>query len=215
VKLLAAALVLAGAAAHADSVVIDFTVEPTPQASRPLEANDVRKRFPHPHAKGKTCDPNRPNTPPDERMGGQLLPTITTTSAAITRKGAQVVYLIDYCPTGVRVPRTRRLLVLDGTKVVLDKELPAALLADELLAAVDIDGDGFSELVTSATIYRGGRNVVIANLVRASDLKVLGTWTAIEHCSPGSFDEQIMHRVTFSGGRFRDVASKRTCHYPP
>jgi hypothetical protein len=216
-RLPAFALLVAAAPARADAVVVDFTVDPTPAAQRPSQAEqaDLLRRFPHPHANTKTCDPNPPNTPADQRMGGQLLPTITSTRAAITRRGAQVVYLIDYCPTGVRVPRTRRLLVLDDAKVVLDKELPAALPADELLAAVDIDGDGFSELVATETIYRGGRNVVVAYLVRPSDLKVLGTWTAIEHCTPGRFPEENLHRVTFARGRFRDVASKRRCHYPP
>jgi hypothetical protein len=209
-KSLAFASLIAAAPAHADSVVIDFTVEPTPAAHQPTqnEHAGLLVRFPEP--KGKKCEIDRAQG----GLGGELLPTITSARGAITRKGAQLAYLIDYCPLpGVK--RTRRLLVLDGEKPVVDKQLPAGLHADELLAAVDIDGDGFSELVATETIYRGGRNVIVAYLVRPSDLKVLGTWTAIEHCTPGTFTEENRHRVTFASGRFRDVVTKRTCHYPP
>jgi len=221
-SLLCACLAIS-ATAHAapDTVVFDFTTDPAPRWNEPSqdEATELLRRFPHPHAGGKTCDPNRPGTPANQRMGGQLLPRITTARAAITRTGAaQVVYLIDYCPTGVRVPRTRRLLVLDGTKVALDHELPSAIPADELLATIDVDGDGRAELVATTTADRGGRNVVVAYLVSttaARDLRLLGTWTALEHCTPGTYPEQIMHRVTVAAGKFRDVASTQRCHYPP
>lgn len=219
---LCAALVMWAASARAD-VLFDFVADPDRRAAAPGRDEEARllARFPHPHAAGKTCDPNLPGTPPNERAGGQLMPRVTTIRAAVTRAtAAQDVYLIDYCATGVRVPRTRRLLVLDGGKVRFDRELDAGVPADEVLGAADVDGDGRAELLLSRTEYRGGRSVVSVQLVRLAKprLAVLGVWTGIEHCTPGKFDDAITHRVTYTRGRrpaFREATAKQHCYYPP
>lgn len=204
----------------ADSVVVDFSLDPKPESRQVANAvmTELLRRFPHPHANGKTCDPNYPNTPAKERAGGQLLPYITSVDAAITKKQKQTAYVIDYCPTGNGVPRTRRLLVLDGTAVAIDRELPASIPATAIIATTDIDGDGRAELVLTDTEHRK-RAVTVVYLVRAraTDLKLLGSWTGLEHCSVLEPPDEIVHRITAAGpdGPFKDTAIKRRCYYPP
>ncbi len=122
--------------------LVDFADDDAARAERAREAvvDALLQAFPHPHAAGRPCDPNRPGTRPDERMGGVLLPTITQVAGAFTRAGAsEIAFLIDYCPTGSGVPRTRRLLVLEAGVATFDHELLAS--------------EPFDEVTTSRCVY--------------------------------------------------------------
>lgn len=214
------ALLAIASPARADRVVIDFSADPKPEHRQLSDAamTELLRRFPHPHAEGKTCDPNRKETPPKERAGGQLLPYITSVDASVTSAARQTAYMIDYCPTGNGVPRTRRLLVLEGNSVVVDRELPASIPADAIIAAPDIDGDRRSELLLTST-ESNTRVVVTVHLVRVTknSLKLLGSWTGLEHCSVSAPPDEILHRITAAGtsGPFKDTAVARRCYYPP
>ncbi len=181
-------------------------------------------RFPHPHAKGKKCGLNYPTTPAKDRAQGTLLPRVTVVRGAFSRAGVeQAAYLVDYCPTGDGVPSTRRLLVLENDKVVIDHELGRAEVGDEVLHAVDVTNDGLAELLLLATLYRPGTSsLTVATLLQIAPGKprVLGRWDAIDHCSVlKNPDETTKHRITFrpddATPSFRDKATTERCFYPP
>ena len=129
------------APAQGELLLYDFAASERVSWKEPsqIEVDRLLQRFPHPHAAASAhCDPNSPGTPAAERMGGILLPRVTLVQGAFTSAGAvQTAHFIDYCPSGVGVPRTRRIVVLQGDTLALDHELDGALKADEVLRAVD------------------------------------------------------------------------------
>jgi hypothetical protein len=195
----------------------------TPSASTEESAALVA-RFPHPHAKGATCGLNYPTTPVKDRAQGTLLPRVTVVRGAFSRAGAeQSAFLVDYCPTGDRVPSTRRLLVLENDKLVVDHELGRAEVGDEVLLSIDVTKDGLAELLLLATLYRPGTSsLTVATLMQIAPGKprVLGRWDAIDHCSVlKNPDETTTHEISFrpdeTAPSFRDKATTERCFYPP
>jgi hypothetical protein len=212
--------------AAGETLLFDFSVDKALAWKEPTQAEFDRllQGFPHPHAPaGAACDPNYPGTPVTQRAGGILLPHITMLRGAFTRAGSstQTAYLIDYCLTGAGVPRTRRLLVLEKDSVELDHELAAAVQGEQLLHAADVNGDGRAELLMTASIYRDGKQSSGVELVQVSPgaPKLLGRWTAVVHCSPGTVKEKTVRRIFYrrKGGAllFRDEVLKQRCIYPP
>jgi hypothetical protein len=206
-----------------ERVVIDFRVRDAERAEVPGddESAALVRAFPHPHAAGKPCDPNLPGTPSGERMGGVLLPRVTQVAGSFTRPGAkEIAFVIDYCPTGAGVPRTRRLLVLESGKVNLDHELLAAEPFDEALTGSDVDGDGRDELLLTTSIFEDARSKVDLSVVtlRGATLTTLGTWRAVEHCDPRHAERtNLVLHVRMEGGApvFRDELTTSRCVYPP
>jgi hypothetical protein len=150
-----------------------------------------------------------------------LLPRVTRVRGAFTRgEATQSAYVIDYCPTGVGVPRTRRLLVLEGETVELDHEFGDDVRAEEILHAADVNGDGLSEVLLTGSVFRSDRSVTEAVLLqlRPGRPTVLGKWTALAHCSPPN-DERTGQRIFFrvNGGAaiFRAQSVTERCFYPP
>ncbi|APR88277.1 hypothetical protein A7982_13626 [Minicystis rosea] len=129
--------------------------------------------------------------------------------------------MIDYCPSGVGVPRTRRLLVLDGAAIALDHELDESVQGEEILRATDVDGDGRAEVLMTVLAFRAGRSFTDVSLFQLSPKRrALGRWTAVAHCSPGRTpDDQTTRRifVRMKGGTplFRDEAVTEPCFYAP
>ncbi|MBL8742590.1 MAG: hypothetical protein JNK04_15895, partial [Myxococcales bacterium] len=77
-----------------------------------LEVEGLVARFPHPEAKaGTTCRANDPNEP-QKKVQESFATAIAGSFSAAGAK--EMAFLIDYCPTGLGVPRTRRVIVLDG-----------------------------------------------------------------------------------------------------
>lgn len=87
-----------------------------------------------------------------------------------------------------------------------------------IIAAPDIDGDRRSELLLTST-ESNTRVVVTVHLVRVTknSLKLLGSWTGLEHCSVSAPPDEILHRITAAGtsGPFKDTAVARRCYYAP
>ncbi len=213
----AAVLGVTRAAAAAPVVVFDFTTDEMPRAVQigDAELRGVLVAFPAP-----TPSPRAKPTAPCD-----VQPRVTSVTGPLVpaRPGSQTAYLLDYCPTASG-PRPRRLVVQDGTATLVDRVLPAAVPADEVLAAVDVDGDGAAELVLTGDTMRGDRTRQTAYVVRpgARAVNLLGTWTAADHCVPGHYkEEQIGHRVTATGGTggaklvFHETSQARPCWYPP
>lgn len=203
--------------------LVDFADDDAARAERARDAvvDALLQAFPHPHAAGRSCDPNRPGTRPDERMGGVLLPTITQVAGAFTRAGAsEIAFLIDYCPTGSGVPRTRRLLVLEAGVATFDHELLASEPFDEVLSASDLDGDGRAELLLTTSRFEDGRSMVDLSVValRGAGPTTLGTWRAVVHCNPREPRRTTLAlHVRLDGGApvFRDEVTTSRCVYPP
>ncbi|NUO49896.1 MAG: hypothetical protein HOV80_13660 [Polyangiaceae bacterium] len=189
------------------------------------ETEALVARFPHPHAKsGTTCGVNFPQTPRDARREGRLLANVTFVRGAFTRAGAdQAAYLIDYCATGDRQPRTRRLLVLEGDKTEIDHELGQAELGEEALHAIDVTNDGIAELLLTTNKYRPGTSqLIIASLLQGAPGKprIIAKWDAIDHCSvlkdpKVQTTRRISFRVNGSTPVFRDTATTEKCFSPP
>jgi hypothetical protein len=206
-----------------ERLVLDFGDDASIRHDAPGRAvfDALLAAFPHTHAEGKACDPNFPGTPAKERAGGILLPTITQVAGAFTRADAsEVAFLIDYCPTGAGVPRTRRLLILDAGAVSFDYEFGAREPFDQLLAATDLDGDGRAELLVTTALHQYERSMLDASLLRLSDRKptVLGTWRVIEHCELGSNQmttRKVFVRLNGSTPVFRDEPKTERCNHPP
>ncbi len=206
-----------------ERVLVDFRVRDAARAEGPgdEESAALVRAFPHPHAAGERCDPNRPGTPPGERMGGTLWPRVTQVAGAFTRPGAkELAFLIDYCLTGVGAPRTRRLLVLEAGKVTFDHELLATEPFDEALSASDLDGDGRDELLLTTSIFEDARSKVDLSVVslRGAALATLGTWRAVEHCDPRHAEriELVLHvRAERGAPAFRAEHTTTPCVYPP
>lgn len=163
------------------------------------ELDKLLQRFPHPHAPpGKHCDPNYPGSP-GQKLGGTLLPTVTQVEGSFTSPGAtQVAIFIDYCPTGAGVPRTMRLLVLEGDTVALDHEFDEAAPPDTILHAVDVDGDGHDEVLLTRSDYVTDRIVSHAQLVRLAPgpLETLERWPALRNCTLDD-DTQVASRIFY------------------
>lgn len=214
------------AAPQGELVLYDFSGDHALSWSEPTrdELDRLLARFPNPHAPaGAHCDPNSPGTPPSQRMGGILLPRVTRVEGAFTSVGAsQTAYFIDYCPSGVGVPRTRRILVLQGDTLALDHELASDLKADEVLRAVDVDGDGLAEVLLTVNLYntQTTQHTTDAILYRLKEgaPRVIGRWPGIAHCYSGHDDRtvsRIKYRRTGKVATFRAETSEEHCYYPP
>lgn len=187
-----------------------------------LEVEGLVARFPHPEAKaGTTCRANDPNEP-QKKVQESFATAIAGSFSAAGAK--EMAFLIDYCPTGLGVPRTRRVIVLDGDKVVLDHVLPANTKGEWADLAIDIDGDGREEILATSNIFRPGRSTLTeATLLRVAPgkLAVLGAWAVIDHCSTvyKKPDDVTSHTISYRLNNgvpsFRDVAKTEPCFYPP
>lgn len=206
-----------------ERLVVDLAADDAARAERAQDQvlDALVQAFPDPHAAGKRCDPNSPGTPPGERMGGILLPTVTQVGGSFTRAGAaEVAFLIDHCSTGVGAPRTRRLLVLEAGVATFDHQLGTGEPFDEVLAASDLDGDGRAELLLTTSSFQDERSLVdlsVASLSGAT-LTVLGTWRAVEHCDPRHPERTslALHvRMAGSAPVFRAERRSSRCMYPP
>lgn len=190
-----------------EQLLYDFSPKRALHGSGPSrdELDKLLQRFPHPHAApGKHCDPNDPGSP-GQKLGGTLLPTVTQVEGSFTSPGAtQVAIFIDYCPTGAGVPRTMRLLVLEGDTVALDHEFDEAAPPDTILHAVDVDGDGHDEVLLTRSDYVTDRLVSHAQLVRLAPgpLETLERWPALRNCTLDD-DTQVASRIFYRRRRNR------------
>ena len=206
-----------------EQLLYDFTKKRALHGSTPSRDafDELLQRFPHPHAPaGAHCDPNYPGSP-GRRLGGVLLPSVTQVEGSFTTPGSeQVAVFIDYCPTGAGVPRTMRLLVLEGDTVTLDHEFDEATPPDSILHAVDVDGDGHDEVLLARSDYVTDRMVSHAQLVRLAPgpLKTLERWAALRNCTLDD-DTQVARRIHYRRRKnrvsFRAEVVEEQCFYPP
>jgi hypothetical protein len=178
-------------------------------------------RFPHPKAKpGTTCranDPNEPTKTVEEPFTSAIAGSFSSAGAK------EVAFFIDYCPTGLGQPRTRRVVVIDGDKLVIDYVLPATARGEWADLAIDVDGDGREEILATSIIWRPDRPTVTeATLLRlAPKPAVLGAWKVIDHCDQfkKNPDTTTTHTISWrmkdGVASFRDVAKTEGCFYPP
>lgn len=188
-------------------------------------AEKLLARFPHPRANPKAAcwdsDPeNRTRVPDGE-------PYVTAIAGSFSSAGAkEMAFMIDYCPSGLGLPATRRVIVLDGDKLVLDQVLPDDAKGAQADLAIDVDGDGREELLAGTSLVESGRTgVVEVTLLRLApgNLKQLGTWSAYEKCGtphkrPGELttSHTIWLRMKDSVPTSRVVAKTKRCpHLPP
>ena len=149
------------------------------------------------------------------------MPRVTMVKGAFTRAGAtQSAYFIDYCPTGVGVPRTKRLLVLEGEAVELDHEFGGDSRAEEILHAADVNDDGLAEVLLTGYVFRPDRSYTEAVLMqsRPGKPRTLATFKALVHCAPPNDEwtgRRIFFRVKGGAAIFREQAVTERCFYPP
>ncbi len=159
------------------AIVADFTSDHRPSAVRaPLSISDaelVAQLFPAHLTDEAMCPPRVDgSTLESERAKGLVVPRVSAAvagsfTAPRRREVAVLVHVGECRPYGFEAGGSKRLVVLDGARIVWQSGASPAdeMFEDDLEAVSDVDEDGVDELVLEGSSMHTGHARVTARIV--------------------------------------------------